>query len=540
MSSSPDDQVIAVTADSGSWTAAISILDCNYQPVAQGVGKLEVKLRPGLYIARYATGTHTVEDLFELTAGDKTRFLDKPVLPLTSPAPLEDTIVGQPSQKARAVELSRQPPIERGLGSELFVFVRSEPQTPEESAGDEPPPVGPTNGLKLCDFAGEVIEDLSTLKSDIGCAGVNVALNPGSYILRLECPGLEALEQTVVTCEHWQTQVFLSLAILCPSDTVRRPAMDDAAIFMKPIGEGFHADAQEAGWVEMARSWLARGEPVVPISRIKEVVATAQEQKRQYGADETMLRDMLRHKFTNPMLGIYAAHLMMIAPAADSAPLLREVLDNLRLLLGEHPDVNTIELWLDENSTVPSFDSPPMLRSSWSILVNRSRVDEKLVPPGSYALRITGRLWGTGVWLVWRTPPPSVAVTPLAQTPRDTQILLEYTRKQMSGKTAADFARQEIANKNLTSVEATVLNYIANVAQSEAIARALSIQLEKSGLFALVKVFFRKLVPSDLARRAHEVAQRNVTKDHMIEALGIPHAALNEAVAGLFQKLELK
>ena len=46
-----------------------------------------------------------------------------------------------------------------------------------------------------------------------------------------------------------------------------------------------------------------------------------------------------------------------------------------------------------------------MLRNSWKILVNRSLNFEGVVPRGSYSLRITERLWGSGAWLIWLSPP---------------------------------------------------------------------------------------------------------------------------------------
>lgn len=538
MSSSPDDQRIKLVADSGFPTVVVTIIDCAYKPIVQGVGRLEVELKPGLYKIRYATGNDIVEEVFELEAGEKERILDKPHLPLSSPAPLTSSKSGASEQGNLAVNLSIQPGIPHGNGSELFVFVREVPQAHEETTNASTPPPHPASGLKLFDFTGGLIEDFGTLAASRGCAGVNIALDPGSYVLRLEWPGHDALEQTIVTCAGWQTQVFLPLALLSTDETIQRPSLENAAIFMTHIGQGFRADAQEAAWVEMARAWLARGEPVFPLAELKKAVAEAEEH-RKHAVNEDMLREMLHFKFTNPMLGIYAAHLMMITPDPDEG-LLREVFANLKILLADHPDVTTIGLWLDPNTAAPPFLSPPMLRSSWSILVNRSRTDEKIVPPGSYTLRITGRLWGTGVWLVWLAPPPVSEMAMPAQPTADLHILSEYIRKQLSGKSAAQLVQQETVDKNLNNVESAVFHYVANVVQGEIIVINLSKTLEKAGSLGFMKAIFRIFVPSDLKLRARKVAEDSLLKDRVIQQLGIPGAALTEAAAGLFQKFGLK
>src|SRR5216684_5085524 len=233
----------------------------------------------------------------------------------------------------------------------------------------------------------------------------------------------------------------------------------------------------------MARTWLARGEPVVPLEELKRGRDLANE-TRQYAIDQTSLREMLRAKFINPMLGIYAAHLMMIAPDPDEA-LLREVAENLKILLGDHPDVTAIELWLDAKNAAPPFLSPPMLRSSWSILVNRSLVDQKLVPPGSYTLRITGRLWGSGPWLVWRTPSPALAPATAADAGADAlteevlRALYADLSRLLSKENVSKLIGAETIDKQLTDVESSVLSYTANIVQGQMLAQTLSRQLER-------------------------------------------------------------
>jgi hypothetical protein len=546
LSSSPDDPKIELTVDPGSPTVAVSIIDSWYRTVAQSGGRLVTELDPGFYKVRYESGSDFVETLFELTSDQGAVALDRPpILSVVSAAPLARSKKLGPGHEERAVELSNASAIPLGMGSELFVFVRDMPLTPGDSSGSTQTPIHAASSLKLVDVSGKVIQDFGALASVDGCVGLNMALDPASYILRLEAPGQDALEQTIVTSLGWQTQVFLPLALLSTTGAARWPSLEDAAIFLAPIGQGFRADADEATWVEMARSWLARGEPVVPLDELKRT-RDAANATRQYAPDEESLRDMLRAKFTNPMLGIYAAHLMMIAPNPDEE-LLREVAQNLKVLLGDHPDVIAIYLWLDPEEAPLPFLSPPMLRSSWSILVNRSRVNRNLIPPGSLTLRITGRLWGSGAWLVWSSPPPASEPTSSLPPAVDLNHLSKYLMNVLSAysqtrpvESISQLVQQETEDKHLTDLESAVLSYTTNIVEGEMFAKALAEQLGRSGLLGPVRALYRKWAPYGLTLRAQELAEQALSTDNIVQALGVPQSAFLEAAAGLFEKFRLK
>jgi hypothetical protein len=50
------------------------------------------------------------------------------------------------------------------------------------------------------------------------------------------------------------------------------------------------------------------------------------------------------------------------------------------------------------------FQSPPMMRRSWSLVVNATAVRAELIPAGSLPTEIWKRLWGGEMWLIWRAP----------------------------------------------------------------------------------------------------------------------------------------
>jgi len=511
----PKGLTVKVEADSGFPTVAISIVDAGYNVMTKGVGRLVAHLAPGIYKVRYSTGGAILDELFEVKPEQNPLILPKPTLRVSSPAPLASSQTADADEETFVVlGLSKKPAISLGVGSELFVFVRDIQRNPAENSGTLTPPQRLAFGLKLFDFAGNLIQNFATMAPGSRCAGANVALNPGSYILRLERAGHDTLEQTIVTCAGWQTQVCLPLELLSPEETTRRPSLENAAIFMAPIGEGFSANADMSQSVEMARTWLARGEPMVN--------------------EEILCKILCEHD--NPMFWIYAAHLLMIKRDSNKV-LLRDVSENLKILLGNHPDVTAIDVWLDPDATVPPFSSPPMLRSSWSVLVS-SRTDHTLIPPASYTQRITGRLWGSGVWLVWSAP-PRVSVT-VAETSIDLNLLSEYVRKQLPGKSVSQLVRQETTEKNLNSVESAVITYVATLAESQIAARELCVQLEKASWLGPLKALYRRFVPFDAEVSAEKVAENRMLTDNILYNLHIPRAALEEAAATLFAKFGLK
>jgi len=105
------------------------------------------------------------------------------------------------------------------------------------------------------------------------------------------------------------------------------------------------------------------------------------------------------------MLGIYGAHLMAIQDSPVNRDVLEEIVPNLRKLLGDIPDVMALQLYLDA-ATADGLHllNPPMLASSWEMIVRASVQEPEIVPVDSPAARIAGTLWGSGAWLGWKAP----------------------------------------------------------------------------------------------------------------------------------------
>jgi hypothetical protein len=115
------------------------------------------------------------------------------------------------------------------------------------------------------------------------------------------------------------------------------------------------------------------------------------------------LRDLLLQKFTNPIQGIFGAHLMLLSRERASVPrrepqttrqmiaapeqpfdaqLFDLVVTNLRNLVGTgHPDIEALSLECANPSlrTTAVFKVPPMLRRSWSLIVAASNEDPHIL-----------------------------------------------------------------------------------------------------------------------------------------------------------------
>jgi hypothetical protein len=141
-----------------------------------------------------------------------------------------------------------------------------------------------------------------------------------------------------------------------------------------------------------------------------------------------------------------------------------------------------------------------MLRNSWKILVNRSLNFEGLVPRGSYSLRITERLWGSGAWLIWLSPPAELETQ--ASGKADLNQLSAYIRKQLAGKKTSQFIHDLVTAKNLTGMESTVLAYVVAVVRGQTATKALGDQIERIGWLRPLNSLYRKIFPSTLEQKA--------------------------------------
>jgi hypothetical protein len=165
---------------------------------------------------------------------------------------------------------------------------------------------------------------------------------------------------------------------------------------MARTNKGFEPNLAELRATELARQGL----------RNRRIVVSAKD-----------MRSMLYGKTENPMLAIYGAHLMIQGEEFDR-PFLRSVVRKLRELVGDHPDVMALLLGVDPDADVGDFSVPPMLSSSWSIIVAATASRPELVPRGSLSAAISERVLAGGPWLRWH-PASDAKLAEAAEVPEE-------------------------------------------------------------------------------------------------------------------------
>jgi hypothetical protein len=489
MSSSRETPKRILSIDTGLPTAEIFIIDGDNNVVARGVQSMQQELPAGIYKVRFRLGNTVADKLFELPIGEGPYTPpDLPDVPLMSPVPLNATAnYPQSLMSGIASTWSNTVHVSHGSGSRVFLFV--------DAPSDSSQPIT-AGAVTLRTFMGVEIASLSQGVSDQGCYGCTIEVDPGGYIVQVQGGDSLAVEQAVYTTSGLQTQVFMPVL---PGKQGSIPDLSACAVLMSPVRYGFRPDSQSFKWAEAARKTLASGRlGVTPAQQLRGMQAV--------GPHDPMIEGMLAGKFLSPMLGIYGAHLMAAQNNSLNDDLIREIVANLNILVGDLPDVTSLRLYLgDPSSLTLSYPFPPMLAASWALIVKHSSDRQDLVPTGSFSANIAGSLWGSGAWLGWKATEVQAAAPPGSIGDVDWELL----RLAASGDTAG------VLHGDLNPVERAVMSYVAMGTKKFTLNSKLS------------------LSPSS----EHDtIKQFNPTA--ITTATGIPYSVLVDAAASLTRKLK--
>lgn len=370
------DQLITLEARAADISTEVFITDGRFHRIAGGVGRVETEVAPGIYKVRFRAGDTHHDELVEVTAEDTFKVVEAPPVSFESAVPIEHTGTSREYHAAGAWEASMRAPQLHGSGSHLLVFSR-ELKEKERTR--------PWTGVSIHNLDDSRLADLGDGERDADArfGAIHIEVDPGIYRLRVETGEVGTYEMFVTTTADWQTQVFLLADDFWGGERiVRRPSLNKASVLMARPGEGFQPDSEGPRLAELARQGLGSGRDVVRASD---------------------LSNMLWAKYSNPMMGIYGAHLMLHKSPINH-DLLETVIHNLTNLLGPHPDV--LSLQLRPGITTPPrdllFPSPPMLRHSWDLISQATRRRAGLVPAGSYTDQVADELIGSRPWLLHR------------------------------------------------------------------------------------------------------------------------------------------
>ena len=482
---------IPVSIRADTMETEIFIVDADFRRVAKGIGSLDEQLAPGLYDIKFKAGSAVEHVPLTLEPNAPRADIRGPRMRFETSAPLAETETEHETQGENARVLSQQVHEERGEGSQLFIFARD---LSEGSAS-------PMNGLSLCSGTGQMIVDLASRGVASGyqrfrSAGLTVKVNPGVYRLRVTGSGGTSIEQSVVASKDWQTQVFLTLSDCLPGDTNLFPDLTGASVFMSRLGNGFNPGDDDSRHVDLARQGLANRRNVM---------------------SRRDIWDMLWGKYRNPMLGIYGAHLLLLEPDPDMS-LLEEVTNNLTELIGDHPDVGALRLYLARRKHEPippaRFGLPPMLMSSWKVIIEATAEAPGLVARRSLSARIADRIWGQGPWLVWTTP---------ADAPVQSMVM---------GIAPPSPAIEPALVGNLTST----VEQLGMRADLASVIEGLRLTPLESDLFSLIQQ--TTAPPRGRLAEARPSPPPRLDASIMVRSLGAPSSAVADAVEQLASKLK--
>jgi hypothetical protein len=510
----------------------IFITDSKGALVGEGIRKLEVELPPALYKIKCRVGDRVSEILIELAPGQNPFYAPLPPLPIVSPAPAVSPSGLPPDQTEDfAQSLIAGPPLVHGSGGSLFVFV-----SPDQQSAT--PPEYASGALSVRRFNGELIADLKDAPNQTGCAGFTVRLDPGRYLLRVILDAGPPVEQTVFVAWGWQTRVYLQLieSATPASETTAKgldAMMPGKKIDLPHMGVIMVADNRDAGlnpddspspadlrWTAAARQALAA---------------------RRSGAapNREMMYALLQGKFRNPMLGIYAGHLLAMQESPDLG-LLGEVYSNLHGLVGEHPDVEALLVAMkDPRAQSLVYQEPPMLYSSWALILKASTVQHDLRPERSYSARIAASLWGSGAWLSWRMPSPdTVTSAGTAQpSPGSLQLLIDEASAGRLDTRLNDLVQRK---EPLSATERVLAAQLFVMAKRLQFANELTADEDSSSISGRIFLpVYRRFVDSDLQKQTKERIVGDLDPKLLSERSGIPYSTMLDAASTLGQKLGL-
>lgn len=343
------------------------IVSPSYAVLQRGVGKFSGKLTPGIYKVKFRRGTVTHEQFFEIPAVATGIVVLKPSVPLMyeSAVPTLESGATDTSRKqvAAARDLSRRTQ-RSASGSNIYLFFHRNPDAPPLDLR-----------LRLYTLDEQLVGDMQkNAECDDAAnptfAALSTDVPPGAY--RLRCgDGDDVLEQIVIACSGWQTQVFLT------------PQAEE---------EGDDPTPLAAASILMGRDGF---DPANPLLQLAEAARVALRYERTTMSRELLTR-LVNEKFESPMLGIYAAHALAASGTRD--PLLEQVLDTLESQVPGHPDVAALRIGTGPQVEI---DVPPMLRSSWRAITAGSLDDSVHIQEGSLASRLPASLWPGTPWLLW-------------------------------------------------------------------------------------------------------------------------------------------
>lgn len=355
--------------------AEVLLVDGHQRLVARGVERLRTNVLPGVYTARVLIG-EALRDERIIVRPEKPFSRDLAPPPVSSAIPLTGSAQSHEyHQDAVRNAAADEIVIHDDDDSRVFVVLRE--WTSEGVGRRSSGPLAPTLMLWAADGS-----DLHAFNSDMADAGAHdraavqgVGVRAGFYRLASRV-GDAIVEMPVYALAGWHTQIYL---------------------LSQPTPEGLAPDLGRASvlWATPNAVFDPAREDLLVLESLRSAAESGQRRLTDKG-----LTEALYEKYANPMLGLVSAHALLQRRAIDQT-LLSQVADTLERMLGPIPDVLALRLALNPDAEVAPVETPPLLRWSWELLLERSVDRPNVIRRHSLAEQVGSHVIGQGVWMCW-------------------------------------------------------------------------------------------------------------------------------------------
>lgn len=399
------------------WTSTLTVYDHQFRQVLQGVGEIRKDVLPGVYEIEAVVGSTSDRRQVVVRPGaEETVGPGGWDIKLSTVTPLKGTTTTHEWHEGPAKEWSRQITWQGGSGeSRMFLFARAI----ERNRGQDFEP-----GLRLADADGKIITDFSEgveQNHAESWLAFTADLPPGGYVLGYGRRGVPTRWQPVWLCRGFETQLFLPVVpVRGPRGGTRsgsgtgahgplRPSLSRMSVQMATIGAGFDANDDLMRSAEALLAAIRRG-------RLFPDDPSGEQDKATFGGGlmSQQMEELLMGKYQNPWLGILALHGLALAGEGYQA-LGAGVLDRMKKLVKDHPDLRAVELGLNPQASIDPFPFPPMLLASLRFVQDRAIRDAAAVPAETMTVSAIEHLYARGAWTTWRSPEPIHREKPVAR-----------------------------------------------------------------------------------------------------------------------------
>ncbi len=394
----------------------IFLVDAHFNRQDKAVGELRTAVTPGIYKLRFRAAQTLTDLLIEVPPAGGPPIKGPPV-PFVTAMPLAHTAYPNPGHQQFVRDTTVNPgQLAPGAGCRLAVFVRD--HTDQRSGLC-------WSGLGVHRLDGSLIADIAAGNQAPakGIAALSLDLDPGTYRVRVSPIDAPAHELFVPLAKDWQTQVFtFSGEPSSQTPRQRTPRLTDASIRMARLGAAFDPGDNLLRLAELLRYGLESGRPILT---------------------EMALAEVLDSDGSHPMLDILTGHLLIRERPVKHRSV-EQLIERVRRIIGDLPDITALLLRPGAGKPPQElrFQTPPLLRSSWDLIVAASRRRMGLVPPDSLTAQAGEGLVTHPLWLlnghVDSSPKPAPDAMSFAEASRLLHRLIEIDPDRLDDKSLSD------------------------------------------------------------------------------------------------------